>query len=272
MFNNLNFVSNDRSLLSNYRELDIFFEEKKIGIEFNGIFWHSELNKPNDYHYSKYKECLDKGIRLINVWEDDWIYKNSIVKSIIKTNLGIIDNKIYARNLMIKLIDNKKSKSFLEKNHLQGFTPSDINIGLVDDNGDLYSIMTFGKRKISGKIYFELIRFCSILDTIVIGSASKIFNFFCQNYLKSGDKVISYCDVSMFGGSLYQKLGFSLDRFNRINYYWVVDYIKKNRFNFNKQRLVKMGYDKNMSEKEIMNSLGYYRIFGCGTQKWVWNR
>src|SRR5690606_24877531 len=73
-------VKNDRSIL-NGKELDIYLPDINLAIEFNGIYWHSELYKESDYHYSKSKLCKESGIKLIHIWEDDWVNKEDLVKS-----------------------------------------------------------------------------------------------------------------------------------------------------------------------------------------------
>ena len=70
-------IENDRSIL-NGKELDIYLPDKKIAIEFNGLYWHNELHKDKNYHIDKYNQCLKKGIQLIQIWEDDWNNKNEI--------------------------------------------------------------------------------------------------------------------------------------------------------------------------------------------------
>ena len=41
---------------------------------------------------------------LIHVFEDDWLYKKEIVKSMIASRLGIYKEKIFARKCQIKEI------------------------------------------------------------------------------------------------------------------------------------------------------------------------
>jgi hypothetical protein len=96
-------LTNNRSIISN--ELDIYLPELEIAFEFNGLYWHSELHKGRNYHISKTNECLDKGINLIHIWEDDWDNKKDIVKSIILNKLGR-SNKIFARRCEIKIVNN----------------------------------------------------------------------------------------------------------------------------------------------------------------------
>ena len=81
----------------------------------------------------------------------------------------------------------------------------------------------------------------------------------------------SYSDTSRGLGDVYNKIGFNLISETEPNYYWVIDGVRKHRFNYRKDILVKMGNSDKMSEIEIMNSLGHNRIFDCGSKKWEIN-
>lgn len=45
-----------------------------------------------------------------------------------------------------------------------------------------------------------------------------------------------------------------------------------NRLNYTKSKLVSLGYDKHLTEIEIMHSLKYYRIFGHGNLKFIYKK
>jgi len=262
-------VKNARKIISN--ELDIYLPDIKIAFEFNGLYWHSDLYKNRNYHLNKTNECLDNNIHLIHIWEDDWIYKKDIVKSIILNKLKK-SKSIYARKTQISEINNNIIvRDFLEKNHLQGFVGSSIKLGLFYNN-ELVSLMTFGKlRKSLGnnheKDIYELLRFCNIKNVNVVGGASKILKYFIHNYNPKG--IVSYSDNSRSNGEMYDKLGFKLSHDTVPNYYWVINGIREHRFNHRKDKLIKKGYDGNKTEIEIMNELGYYRIFDSGSKKWI---
>jgi hypothetical protein len=261
---------NDRSIISPY-ELDIFLPDYNIGIEFNGVYWHNELNKSNDYHKVKSDLCEKKGVQLIHIWEDDWLYKKDIVKSIISNKLKINQNKIYARKCIIKEIkDNEIIKDFLDINHIQGYAQSKIKLGLYH-NDELVSLMTFGKsRKPLGKgknDEWELIRFCNKLNTSITGGANKLFKYFIENY--DFESLISYADRSYFNGNLYNELGFNFEKKTEPNYYYVVEGIRRYRYNYRKDILVKEGYDSNKTEHEIMLDRGIYRIYNAGNLKFT---
>jgi hypothetical protein len=120
-------------------ELDIYIPDLKLAFEFNGLYWHSESQKGKYYHYDKTRKCRDIGIELIHIWEDDWVYKNDIVKSIILNRIGKTKNKIYARKCEIREVnDIDLIKYFLENNHILGYCSSSIKLGLYY-NDDLVS-------------------------------------------------------------------------------------------------------------------------------------
>lgn len=83
-------------------------------------------------------------IRVIHIWEDDWTYKQDIVKSQVKNLLGF-SNRIWARKCQIKEVDVKECRLFLEENHIQGFINSNLKIGLYYGDDELISLMTFDK-------------------------------------------------------------------------------------------------------------------------------
>jgi len=75
-------IYNSRSIIKPY-ELDIYLPDIKFAIEFNGLYWHCDLNKPKDYHLMKTEMCEELGIELFHIFEDEWIYKQEIIKSMI---------------------------------------------------------------------------------------------------------------------------------------------------------------------------------------------
>ena len=270
---NCNFeISQGDKNIINPHQLDIFIPDLKLAFEFNGLYWHSELYKNRTYHLDKTNKCLEKGIQLFHIWEDDWLYKQDIVKSMILNKLGKTSNKIFARKTEIREINNNVIvREFLEKNHIQGFVGSKYKIGLYY-NDVLISLMTFGNlRKSLGQKSqegsYELLRFCNKTNTTVIGGASKLLRYFTDHY--KPNEVISYSDYSRSSGNMYKKLGFNLSHLSEPNYYYIIDNMRNHRFNFRKDKLIKEGYDSSLTEIEIMNQRGIYRIFDCGMQKWL---
>lgn len=271
-------LCNDRKIIHPL-ELDIYLPELKIGIEYNGLIWHSEFfgKKTMKYHLKKTEECEKKGIRLIHIFEDEWIYKKEIVKSKIINLLKLRQNSIYARKCVVKPIKNYIKNDFLDKYHIQGSDRSKIHLGLFYDN-NLVSVMTFCKPRIimgykdSKEGSFELSRFAS--STGVIGGASKLLRYFIANYYPNN--IITFADrrwTSMLEDSMYEKIGFEKIKVNKPNYWYVINgRIRKHRYSYNKYVIVnKLGGNINLSEVENMKLLGYDRIWDCGTIKYEIN-
>lgn len=260
-------IRNDRKSIG--LEIDIFIPNLRLGFEYNGLYWHSDIYKERNYHLDKTEKCLNLGIKLITIWEDDWTNKKDIVKFRI-LNLLNKSQKIWARNCKVMEISDSQSREFLEFNHIQGHCISKYRFGLFH-SGKLVSVMTFGKlRKSLGQSdidgQYELLRFCNLGGYSVIGGASKILKTFINE--KNPNRIISYADRSWSSGDLYKRLGFSLVKNTKPNYHWVVNNMRRNRFNFRKDLLVKEGFDPNKSEVQIMTDRGYYRIWDSGSSKW----
>jgi len=252
-------ILNNRSVIKPY-ELDIYLPELNLAFEYNGLYWHSELYKEKNYHKNKYKMCEINNIQLIQIWEDDWLNINDVVKSMILNKLVKTKTKIYARKCEIREIyDNILIKEFLNQNHIQGFVGSKIKIGLFYCN-ELVSLMTFSE-KTKTKIY-ELNRFCNSLNTNVIGGASKLFNYFITNY--KYDKIISFSNNSYSNGKLYEKLKFIKTTELKEDYSYIVNGIRIHKFNFRKKE------NQIETERELMLSKKCYRIYDAGKIKFTY--
>jgi len=271
---NIVFIENDRKIL-NGKEIDIYLPDYKLGIEFNGLYWHSSLKISNDAHLNKTENCETRGIQLLHLFENEWKNKKNIIKSIIRSKLNIIDTKLFARKCEIREIDdNQLVRNFLETNHLQGFVGSNVKIGLFYDN-ELVSLMTFGKKRISmgnktvidGE--YEMLRFCNKLNTQVVGGASRLLKYFINNYKPKS--ILTFADRRYSNGNLYKQLGFEHIGNTKPNYWYFRshEYILHYRFKFRKDVLIKEGYDSTKTELEIMSERGYSRIYDCGNMKFL---
>lgn len=255
-------------------EIDLISHQHKIGIEFNGLYWHSDLFKVNDYHKMKTSRMRDNGYRLFHIFEDEWLLKEAIWKSILLNSFGKSKRTIHARKCTIKEVSYKDSKVFLSTNHLQGNCVSKIRLGLFMEN-ELVSLMTFGNlRRCVGSTAksgsYELLRFCSLLNTTVIGGASKLFKHFLG--ISNAENIISYCDIRTGTGKIYEILGFSFVGETNPNYFYVRGQKRYNRFGFRKDVLIKDGFDPDKTESAIMKERGYSRIYDCGSMRFEYTK
>lgn len=111
-------IHNDRSIIKP-KELDIYLPNKKLAIEYNGLYWHS-INIVKDIHYHRNKSiaCRKLGIRLIHIYEFE-----------------DLDNQINLINQLINGIDNFKDD--FNKNNLIDI-PDTIDIIYEDKNYTIY--------------------------------------------------------------------------------------------------------------------------------------
>jgi len=262
---NINYITGDRSILDG-NEIDIYLSDFKKGIEFDGLYWHSELFKDKYYHLNKTNECEKQGIELIHIFEDEWINKKEIVKSIIKSKLNIFDNKILACECTIKEIDKITCSNFLDNNHIEGNIESKIRIGLFH-NDELVSIMVLNTTNIEDE--FEINRLCNKLNTQVLGGASKLLTHFINSYQPKS--IIAIVDRRYSQGSLYKELGFEFIENIEPRYWYFMknETIHYNSFKFRKDVLINEGFDSNKTEFEIMNERGYLKIYDCGSMKYI---
>ena len=271
----LEFLSNyvecdntNREVLNN-KELDVYIPSKRVAIEFNGLYWHNSKFKNSNYHLDKLNDCEEKGIKLIQIFEDEWDNKQEITKSRLLNILNLTKRKIFARKTEIREVNSSLSMKFLRENHIQGELGSSIKLGLFYNN-ELVSLMTFGSlRKNLGQTKkegsWELLRFCNKLNTTVVGGASKLFKNFIENY--SPKEVITYADRRWSNGEMYKHLGFNFEENTKPSYFYVANKKRENRFKYRKSELIKQGFNKNISEKEIMEGRNILRIYDCGTKR-----
>lgn len=256
-------LSRDRHLLNGV-ELDIVIPEKKIAIEFDGLYWHNENVVSWDSHVNKTNACEKLDYQLVHIFEDEWRDKKEIVKSRISGLLGKND-RIFARKCEVGQLDSSTTTDFLNECHIQGACSSKFHYGLYY-NDELVSVMTFGKSRFA-KNEFELLRFCNRLYTNVVGGASRLLSHFLEDHQEI-KTLISYADRRWSKGNLYEAIGFKKVHITDPAYFYIVNSVRENRVKYQKHKLIAAGADPDKTEYEIMKERGYLRIFDCGTIKY----
>ena len=257
----------DRSVIAP-KEIDIIVPSKKIGIEYDGLYWHShKILGDSKYHLNKTLAANEKGYRLIHVFEDEWIYKQSIVKNRLKHILGVGCISVYGRKCEIREVNKELSDKFLEKYHIQGSCPSSVRLGLFYKNR-LVALMTFGKPRFNKQYDWELLRYCTMGSVNVVGGASKLMSYFDEHYDGS---MISYSDRRWGDGELYSKLGFRHSHDTEPNYWYIKNQERFNRMKFQKHKLPHLleNFDPMKSEGENMTEHGYNKVYDCGNRVYV---
>ncbi|AUS02974.1 hypothetical protein NVP2275O_393 [Vibrio phage 2.275.O._10N.286.54.E11] len=262
-------IHNDRTILSP-QEIDIWLPELNIGIEFNGTYWHSSENKDDMYHIDKFYKSQDAKIALIQVHESLWDTKQDIVKSRLKSKLGLADDKFYARSCDIQLITPAQAREFCDSHHIQGFTKAKFHYGLFcQQTLKLVGYMSFGKpsnQHDKKKYDWELLRYCSTGN--IIGGPGKLMKKFIRD--NNPNSIMSYSDNDWNTGTVYDKLNFKLLKITSPGYWYIDDFGMHSRTKFTKKKLEEQGFTG--TEFEIMKNQGYFRYHDSGNKKWLWEK
>ena len=251
-------------------EIDIYVPSLNIAIEYDGVRWHSErFGKNKYYHLNKTLKCGELDIKLIHIFEDEYFYNRRIVEDKIRHLLGC-DNakqKIMARKCAVTEINSSEARVFLNANHIQGFANSSVHLGCFN-NGKLVGVMSFRHEEKKSNNW-ELTRFASDINMICSGVGGKLLKHFITVY--NPDKIKTFADRRWTinpDDNLYTKLGFTLTKVLKPNYSYVIGNKRIHKFNMRKKHLLKRyddkGIDDSMTETEMIEKLGFHKIWDCG--------
>lgn len=251
---------NAREPLKYRFEIDIYVPEKQLGIEFHGLYWHSERQRGTTYHRDKWVAAQECGIRLIQVWEDDWERKRPIVESMLRHKLGRSDSaRVSARSCVVDLQPDKAEvRQFLEDNHLQGDIGYSVAVGLRSQE-TLVAVCTF----LMSDSEANLNRYAT--NCHVIGGFQRCLAAFKRNW--EWTKIKTFADLCVSDGDLYEQSGFTKERILKPDYMYVVKGKREHKFNYRLKRFrsdPNLIYVDGMSEKQLAELNGLPRIYDAG--------
>lgn len=237
------FIGKYTTIIENYEidkmEIDIYLPELKIGFEYNGLYWHSDVYKDKNYHIDKTLFFKKHDIELYHIWEDNWLYKQEIVKSLILNKI----RKLKILNIddyYVKILDNYTIEHFLIANDIDGYSNTDINLGLYNDD---FLVEALSFNKLSDNTYI-MAKYASILNFSTPNAFNILFDYFKQNYIFN--IIISYSDYATDLNNIQPQLGF---------------------------KLVELSEPKLITHyKKAINDSNEYKIYNCGTQKWIYHQ
>ena len=262
-------IENDRTLIAP-KELDVYIPEKNFAIEYNGLYWHSEAGDCySDYHLNKTKMCMEKGIRLLHIYENEWRDKQDICKSMIASALGIYERKEYARKCEVKEITDKKTViDFFNENHIQGAVYKfSLCLGLYKDN-ELLQAVVFGKQHFGRNNDYELYRMTTKKNVQVLGGFSKLMKH------SPYDTVVSYVALRMFDAKGYLASNWKIEHTAQPSFCITDGENVFSRHLFKKSECLKKfdNVTEDMTEREMQERNGFFRLWDCGTYKVRWTR
>ena len=250
---------NRKTLFS--KEIDIFVPDKRFGIECHGLYFHSEAKDGCDpkLHATKATLAENAGVRLLQIFHDEWRDRNYIVKQMIRSRLGIADRKIGARKCKVIQIDAKTQRQFFESSHLAGYAPAQ-NAWALEYNGEILSCLSVRvPRQEKWRDRLEISRYATTPGVIVVGGLSRLARAALEHAIESGHSgLMTYVDRRVGFGSGYLSCGFEEVGQTGPDYWYTDMRSRFDRFKFKAS--------SGISEREIASKSGVFRIWGAGSK------
>lgn len=248
-------------------ELDVWIPEKRLAIEYHGLYWHAggrEEVFDKGKHRKKYELAIKSNVRLLQIFSDEWLEKNDICRSIIRNALGKNETKLNARDCVIVELDKNAAAAFLEKTHISGYTRCRHRVGLFHKVYGLVGIATTRTpiQKKWGNLC-ELARMSFLENITVRGGASKLLSRVKELAVHDGfTGVLSYADLRFGSGSVYEKCGFKLEGESTVNYWYTDGHHRFDRFRYRAQ--------DGKTEKDVALEAGVRTVWGCGNRIYIY--
>jgi G:T-mismatch repair DNA endonuclease (very short patch repair protein) len=246
-----------------HQELDIVIEDKKIAIEYNGLYWHSEARRNYMYHFEKTQTANKHGYRLIHVFEHEWRDRKDQVKSYLRSALGMNTVKIFARKCELVITQkDKQVLDFIDKHHIQGKAKSILEVSLYHEN-QLVAVASFGRHhRDVGKIVLN--RFVCLSGTTISGGLSRISKA-ASLYFKQD--IISWCDLRWSEGNGYLKAGWEQEDILKPDYFYTdrYKYISKQS-----RKKSNVNTPLGLTEHEHALQDGLFRVYDCGKIRFIY--
>lgn len=203
-----NVIKNTKKIIKPY-ELDIYLPDYNLAIEYCGLYWHSNKFRDNNYHRKKYLLCKKKGIKLLTIFEDEWIYKTDIVKNIIKNSL-VSKKKIESDNIIINEISHGVLKNFLNENYIGNYSDSKFCYGLKIKD-ELISVIFLKKD--------NLIEYVSKYNTDI--GFDMLLNYILKKHSFSEIYINIDLRYPILNEDIFLKKQFTKNTTKDINYYYI---------------------------------------------------
>ena len=256
-----NVILNDRVALGNRKELDIYIPYYKLAIEYHGLIWHSEKFSPGietrKKDHEKFLLANQNGIRLLQIYQDEWELKGDIICSQIK---GIIAPEKAVRIKPIYtayLNPPTEAREFLDKHHYLGAAGGCLTVAARHGEA-IIGVWVFMKRE-TGVILWH--RACWDHAFKTWNPHEKALHM-ALPYLKEMGftKMVTFSDNRFHTGNLYEKLGFKFEKEIPPEYYYTNGIVRKSKYSLR----VKAG----INEVESAAKDGWYRIWDSGKKRY----
>lgn len=193
------YKKNDRTILRP-KEIDVWIPEKNLGIEVNGVYWHSDKFAHRKQHLEKTEAVESVGGQLLHFWDLEIENRFEIIQSMVLSKLGLTD-RLFARDL--KVVENPRRADvdeFFNSNHMQGSTSYKNCVALMTQDDEIVSALSYMKPRFDRKYENEIVRFSTKLGTTVVGGFSRLLS-------RVQGTVMSYANRRWSTGGVYLAAG-----------------------------------------------------------------
>lgn len=253
------------------KELDIYVPSKNFAVECHGLYWHSEgacqdgsFDKKK--HLDKFNRAQSRGLKLLQLFEDEWRDKRDICRSLIVNRLGLNVEKCKTWSTQVVELNTAQQREFFDRTHISGYAPSRICWGLRDRHGEIVAALSLRVPR-HGKLYegfLEIARFSTKLNTTVPGGLSKLLGQAKIYHKANGFRgLMTYVDRRIGDGSGYLKAGFSPTSETGVDYWYTDNQVRYDRFKFRAT--------DGKPESQVAKEMSVSRIYGCGSLILLYN-
>lgn len=273
-------IKNDRTRLVRGLELDVYIPSEKFAIEFNGLYWHSEKFRNKDAHQRKYQACVNAGITLYQVWEDDWVARKNVILRAIAHRLNMshmlpellpdtpayYSERLGARSTTVSSLNYQEAKKFLDEHHIQGGTPGSHYLGLKDRLNRLRAVLVLRTTGRAGELAIE--RYATA--GVVSGGFTKLLSYAEREFTPR--TWVTFADLSVSDGKLYELTGFRVDKMLKPDYSYIVGLERVHKFNYRLKRFrtdPNLFYEDGLTERQLAELNGLERVWDSGKIRFV---
>lgn len=279
-------LQRDRTLIKP-KELDIYMPERQLAIEYCGMYWHSHFTAEDEKrdkkkHMAKYLACKEAGVRLLTIYESEWLEHEYALRRLLRNAAGKSRGKLMARKCELRKVEAPEARAFYNKYHPQGGAGAGEHYALFW-KGKIVACMRFvlganDRGTGAAKRTWTLGRYATRIT--VAGAASRLFKAFLTEFTPA--EVKSFSDNRYFDGGMYTQLGFTLEADVIPDYQvWSPKIGVRPKSHYQRRvllkRLLEHGIEDSFdpetdprTEQDMTFLMGAGRIYDCGKKRWVW--
>ncbi|HEU5223078.1 MAG TPA: hypothetical protein VFU07_05280 [Candidatus Lumbricidophila sp.] len=289
-------ITSDRTSLPGRHELDIVVPARGLAVEFNGVYWHSEISgKPADYHAEKSNMATSAGYQLLHIWEDDWVSRREIAIRAVAHKLHALDRlpvvlpdanpkiaeRVFARSLNPGESSGTEASRFLDSNHIQGAVVATRHFVLRDADQEIRALLSIRSPRNNARANrapgdWEIQRYATC--GLVVGGFTRLLKVAEQQLRSENTELhrwVSFSANDISDGGMYASAGFEAEAIIPPDYKYVGNSTGWRRLpkeGFQRKRFStdpNLTWDESWTERIAAEQNGLHRVYDAGKTRWV---